>query len=256
MTAGTERPPDHTVAAPGRRDSDRAGTGDLTRFPRWLAPLAQAARAVRPEQVTRFLPPPEGGRRSAVLMLFGEGPEGPDILLIERAATLRSHAGQPAFPGGAADPGDDGPVSTALREAREEVGLDPVGVRVVTTLPALFLPPSGFVVAPVLAWWQTPSPVYPADPREVAGVERVPVAELADPANRVRARHPSGWVGPAFDVRGLLVWGFTAGLLDTLLRLGGWERPWEPGTLRELPRLAAPTGPGMVAPEDASVPDH
>ena len=70
-------------------------------------------------------------------------------------------------------------------------------------------------------------PVQPVDVREVAAVVRVPVAELADPANRLRVRHPSGWVGPAFAVRGLLVWGFTAGLVDTLLRLGGWERPWD-----------------------------
>jgi hypothetical protein len=66
-------------------------------------------------------------------------------------------------------------------------------------------------------------------------VVRVPIAELADPANRIRVRHPSGWVGPAFTVHGLLVWGFTAGLIDTLLRLGGWEQPWQPGELRELP---------------------
>lgn len=255
MTAGRGRSPDEVVTAPGGRPGDPAGTDDPAGIPGWLVPLARAARTVRPEQVTRFLPPPEGGRHSAVLMLFGEGPAGPDILLIERAATLRSHAGQPAFPGGAADPGDDGPVSTALREAREEVALDPAGVQVIATLPALFLPPSGFVVTPVLAWWRVQSAVRPADPREVAGVERVPVAELADPANRVRVRHPSGWVGPAFEVRGLLVWGFTAGLLDTLLRLGGWERPWAPGAPRELPRLAVP-GTGTVGPRDASVPDH
>ena len=66
---------------------------------------------------SRFRPPPEGGRQSAVLMLFGDGPEGPELLFIERAWTLRSHAGQPAFPGGALDPEDEGPVAAALREA-------------------------------------------------------------------------------------------------------------------------------------------
>ncbi|MDQ6649915.1 MAG: CoA pyrophosphatase [Actinomycetota bacterium] len=204
-------------------------------MPAWLAPLAVAARDVPPEALSRFLPPPDGGRQSAVLILFGEGPAGPDLLLIERASTMRSHAGQPAFPGGGADPGDTGPVDTALREAVEEVGLDPAGVQVLATLPGLYLPPSGYVVTPVLAWWHSPSPVWPADPEEVAAVHRVPVAALADPANRMRVGHPSGWLGPAFDVNGMLVWGFTAGLVDRLLALAGWERAWDTERIEPLP---------------------
>ena len=80
-------------------------------------------------------PPATGGRPSAVLVLFGDGPNGPDLLLIQRSDGLRLHAGQPAFPGGAIDAGDGGPVGAALREAAEEVGLDPGGVDVVGTLP-------------------------------------------------------------------------------------------------------------------------
>ncbi len=87
----------------------------------------------------------------------------------------------------------------------------------------------------MLAWWRVPSPRRVVDPAEVASVHRVPVAELTDPANRLRLRHPSGHVGPAFDVRGLLVWGFTAGLLDQLLRLGGWEKPWDRERVKEPP---------------------
>ena len=60
----------------------------------------------------------------------------------------------------------------------------------------------------------------------MAHVARLPVAELVDPANRMRVRHPSGWIGPAFSVRGMLVWGFTAGVIVTLLEMGGWARPW------------------------------
>jgi 8-oxo-dGTP pyrophosphatase MutT (NUDIX family) len=192
-----------------------------------LEPLAEAISTVKGEYFTRFLPPEEGGRDSAVLVLFGEGPDGPDLLLIERAHTMRSHAGQPAFPGGAQDPDDDGPVAAALREAQEEVGLDPTSVDVLGVLPALWLPPSGFVVHPVVGWWRDPHPVDVVDTNEVAAVVRVPLAELTDPANRFRISHPSGMLGPAFEVRGLTVWGFTAGLIAGLLTLAGWEKPWD-----------------------------
>jgi 8-oxo-dGTP pyrophosphatase MutT (NUDIX family) len=171
-----------------------------------------------------------------VLVLLGEEPAtGPDVLIVERAATMRSHAGQPAFPGGAADPGDADAEATALREAAEEVGLDPASTTTVALLPKLWIPVSGFVVTPVLSWWQAPHAVHPASPREVAGVHRVPIAELVDPANRVRLRHPSGFVAPAFEVRGMIVWGFTAGVLDTLLDLAGWSQPWDRDRLRDLP---------------------
>ena len=188
-----------------------------------------------PEQLSRFLPPADGGRESAVLVLFGETAAGPDVLLLQRAADMRSHAGQPAFPGGAIDPGDDGPLAAALREASEETGLDPDGVEVFATLPQLWLPPSGFVVTPVLAWWRSPSPVHAAIPAEVAAVHRVPLAELTDPGNRARVQHSSGFVGPAFLVRGMVVWGFTAGLLDRILTFGGWAGPWDQSRVLPLP---------------------
>ncbi len=207
-------------------------------LPTWLQPLAEAVVGVRGEDLTRFLPPDDGGREAAVLILVGDGPDGPDLLLIERAPDMRSHAGQPAFPGGAIDPDDVDAVAAALREAVEETGLDPTGVEIVSTLPRLWLPPSGFVVTPVLGWWHTPSAVSAVDPVEVAAAHRVPVAELTDPANRWMVRHPSGWMGPAFGVREMVVWGFTAGLLDRLLALGGWERPWDTTRVRDLPPAA------------------
>ncbi|AIV38741.1 NUDIX hydrolase [Streptomyces sp. CCM_MD2014] len=212
-------------------------------LPGWLDPVARAAETVRPAQLSRFLPPADGaGRQSAVLILFGDGtPEGqdgeeagrgPELLLMERAGSLRSHPGQPAFPGGALDPEDgdprgDGPLRAALREAEEETGLDPAGVQLFGVLPKLYIPVSGFVVTPVLAWWREPSPVGVVDPAETARVFKVPVADLTDPANRVTTVHPSGHRGPAFLVESALVWGFTAGIIDRLLHFAGWERPWD-----------------------------
>jgi 8-oxo-dGTP pyrophosphatase MutT (NUDIX family) len=184
--------------------------------------------------------PAAGGRRSAVLILFGDGPDGPDLLLVQRSPWLRRHAGQPAFPGGAVDGSDAGPVSAALREAAEEARVNPASVQVLAVLPELFIPRSGFAVTPVLAWWRRPGPVGPGDPMEVTAVARVRVAELADPANRITVRHPSGTAGPAFRVGGMLVWGFTGVLVDRLLALGGWELPWDAGLVEDLPPDALP----------------
>lgn len=200
--------------------------------PAWLRELADAARAM--EIAPLFQPPASGGRESAVLVLFAVGPNGPDLLLIQRSERLRLHAGEPAFPGGAIDTADDGPVAAALREAAEEVGVDPGGVEVVGTLPELFIPPTGFRVVPVLAWWRRPCAVAPVDPGEVAAVVRVSVTELADPAARLMVRMPIGAVAPAFRVRGMLIWGTTAILVDRLLALAGWERPWDAATVMDL----------------------
>jgi 8-oxo-dGTP pyrophosphatase MutT (NUDIX family) len=210
--------------------------GDITvssdGLPDWLHPVARAAAGVLPEQLSRFLPPAVGGRASAVLILFGEGTDGPELLLMERSSSLRSHAGQPSFPGGALDPQDgdpegEGPLRAALREAEEETGLDPSGVQIFAVLPRLYIPVSSFVVTPVLGWWRSPSPVGAVDLAETARVFTVPVADLVDPANRATVVHPSGYQGPAFLVADALVWGFTAGLIDRILHFAGWERSWD-----------------------------
>jgi 8-oxo-dGTP pyrophosphatase MutT (NUDIX family) len=183
-------------------------------------------------------PPPPGGRRSAVLVLFGDGVRGPDLLYIQKNAGLRRHAGQPAFPGGKIEDSDDGPVGAALREAAEETGLDPAGVDVLTALPEMFIARSQFRVVPALAWWRAPSAVRPTDVGEIAAVERIGVADLADPANRLMLRFPGGRSGPAFRIGPMLIWGFTALLTDRLLALGGFERPWDADTVGALPEGA------------------
>ena len=203
--------------------------------PVWLRELAAGAATMDVPPSLR--PPLAGGRRSAVLVLFAVGPnesDDPDLLFIQRSEGLRLHAGQPGFPGGVIEAADSGPVAAALREAAEEVGVDPRGVDVLGILPELFIPPTRFRVVPVLAWWRQPCAVAPVDPGEVAVVERISVSELADPRGRLMMHRPSGIVLPAFRVRGMLIWGMTAALVDRLLVLGGWERPWDAGTVVDL----------------------
>ena len=195
-------------------------------------------------------------RAAAVLMLFGvlDGrpsdhdaqasavPSDLDVLLLARAETLRSHAGQVAFPGGRLDPGDSGAAAAALREAHEETGVDPSGVEVLGELLPFAVPISGHVVTPVLAWWRRSSPVRVVDVAESAHVFRAPVADLLDPGNRrttVIRRDGNEWRSPAFlvTVDGVehLVWGITAGLLNSLFDLLGWAEPWDRDRTLELP---------------------
>ncbi len=197
------------------------------REPDWVPGLRAAlAEPARVRQVID-LRPGVGGRPAAVLVLIGHGSAGPDILFVERAAGLRTHAGQVAFPGGAADPGDADAAETALREAVEETGVDRAGIDILGMLPPAHVAVSGFDVTTVVAWWRQRSAVSVVDPREAASIEVVPVAVLTDPANRAQVRHVTGYVGPAFQVGDHLVWGLTAHLLDGVLDLGGWQRPWD-----------------------------
>lgn len=193
-------------------------------LPDWLAGLAARLPTLTPADLdwrADRTGPRTRTRPAAVLVLFAQGPDGPDVLLTERAGTLRQHSGQVAFPGGRSEPEDDSPAATALREAAEETGLDPAGVDVLGELPELLLAHSGHAVTPVVGFWRHPSPVRVLDPAEVARVDRVPLAELLSPAALRRVEAPGGYVGPAFAVRGLLVWGFTAEVLVRVLELAG-----------------------------------
>ncbi|MGH3812752.1 MAG: NUDIX hydrolase [Pseudonocardiaceae bacterium] len=207
---------------------------DSASVPEWLALLVHRTAELGPGDLGPMPAPPEappqGARAAAVLVLFAEDSHTgePDVLLALRADQLSSHAGQVCFPGGAVDDADDGPVATALREATEEVGVRPEDVRPVAVLPQLYVPPSDFVVTPVLGHWERPGPVTPVDRRETAAVARVLLRVLADPVNRLIVRGPSGYPHPAFLLPGMLVWGFTGGLLAAVLAMGGWERPWAP----------------------------
>lgn len=213
---------------------------------RWLAERWEAVRE----------PIDDDARAAAVLILFGVLDGLPsdhaaqasavsrdlDVLLLARATTLRSHAGQIAFPGGRMEDGDGGPVDAALREAHEETGLDPAGVDVLGTLEDIPLAYSRHLVTPVLGWWSRPSAVRAVDVGESSAVFRTPVADLLDPANRrttVLRREGEEWRGPGFVVHAAgaerLVWGFTALVLDSMFDRLGWTEAWDAGREIDLP---------------------
>jgi 8-oxo-dGTP pyrophosphatase MutT (NUDIX family) len=220
-------------------------------LPDWLAPVVEAVSTITVHELTRFMPPEDNdARRGAVLMVFADRHDatpddlGPDdlahrgeLLLTERAHHMRSHPGQVSFPGGSLDDGET-PREAALREAYEEVGLDPAQVEVFGELPELWLPPSNFAVTPVLGYWRDRGEVRIESPDEVHAIHHVAIAELLDPEHRINVRHPSGWVGPGFLIgpdKDVILWGFTAGIIARLFGYLGWGEDWDRARVRDLP---------------------
>jgi 8-oxo-dGTP pyrophosphatase MutT (NUDIX family) len=212
--------------------------------PAWLDRARQGIESADRGFFEQFAPPPQGGRRSSVLILFGPAPGGgEDVVLTERSHTMRSQPGHISFPGGQREPSDASAAAAALREAQEEVGIDPATVDIVAELPDIYLGPREYVVTPVLGWWREPGSVDGSDPAEVHRAVRAPLADLLDPASRFTVTHPSGYRGPGFEFDGLFVWGFTAGLLSAVLDFGGLTIPWDRNVERGLPERLLPGGP-------------
>jgi 8-oxo-dGTP pyrophosphatase MutT (NUDIX family) len=163
---------------------------------------------------------PAPGIPAAVLIGLLAHPEGPHVILTERAAHLRDHAAEISLPGGRIEAGDDGPAAAALREAFEEIGLAPDKVELLGCLP-VYETITGFSVFPFVGWIDPPVE-FVLDTREVADVFQVPLSFVLDPANHQRdsiVRDGEIHTYYVLPYPGRRIWGATAGILVSLARV-------------------------------------
>jgi 8-oxo-dGTP pyrophosphatase MutT (NUDIX family) len=157
---------------------------------------------------------------AAVLVGLVDRPDGPALLLTQRTEHLRDHAGQICFPGGRMEPDDDSVAATALREAEEEIGLEPARVSIIGQLPP-YQTVTGFRIHPVVGWISPPFELRP-DPYEVAEAFEVPLHFVLEPENHRRQSYRRGPVTRGYYVlpyQGRFIWGATAGILVNLARV-------------------------------------
>ncbi len=183
-------------------------------------PDAHTALAPQPRLGWKAGVIPPGSRRAAALVLLYPIGHHVHLVLTRRAGTLDQHAGQVSLPGGAID-GDETVEAAALREAREEIGLETARLRVLGRLSPLYIPVSNFALHPIVAVSDRRPRLVPAA-AEVAHILEVRLDELGDPG---RLRHGRRWRGdeaitvPYFELHGERVWGATAMVLGELLYL-------------------------------------
>lgn len=157
---------------------------------------------------------------AAVLLGLVARPGGAHIILTQRTAHLRDHAGQISLPGGRLEPGDSGPADAALREASEEIGLVPAKVELLGGL-RHYDTITGFRIHPVVGWIEPPVALTP-DPYEVEEVFELPLSFALDPANHRRDSYDRNGVKRHFYVlpyQHRYIWGATAGILVNFARL-------------------------------------
>ena len=163
-----------------------------------------------------------GARKASVLIGLFDRHNETHLTFIRRASTLRAHSGEIAFPGGATDLSDVSPIVTALREAQEEIGLDPSRVEVLGIMQPVFTVVSNFLITPVVAYFPEGPGILQLQTSEVAELIVLPLQGLADPA----IYHTEEWVREGmprtiyfYDYDSHRIWGATARMLHALLEL-------------------------------------
>jgi 8-oxo-dGTP pyrophosphatase MutT (NUDIX family) len=192
--------------------------------PGWQPTIPDLLAVLSPEAAELTPAFPEA-RPSAVLIVLADLPEGPELLLTRRSWEMSSHRGEVSFPGGRLDPGET-PLEAALREAEEEVGLDPSLVTVRGELRHLNTPVSHSYIVPKVATVRGRPDVH-ARTAEVDRVLWVPLAELTQAdtyRTEVWGNRPSDWVLHFFELDDETIWGATARMLYDLLSRAVTER--------------------------------
>jgi 8-oxo-dGTP pyrophosphatase MutT (NUDIX family) len=188
---------------------------------------AEVAAGLRPILAQSPGELPEGfGRPAGVLVPLIAGPEPLSLVFTERHADLSRHAGEISFPGGMPDPDDDDLRHTALREANEEIGLDPGDVEVLGVLPPLPTFVTEILIVPYVGLLHG-RPEFVPSPSEIESIIEAPLAHL----DRVEAEVEYDfegriWIGNTYDVDGKVIWGATGKILKGFLDLLRKEAPW------------------------------
>ncbi|WP_216388815.1 NUDIX hydrolase [Arcanobacterium phocae] len=176
---------------------------------------------------------------AAVMALLSGPSNNPSLLVTVRAPKMRTHAGQISLPGGGRD-SHETPEETALRETWEEVGIDPQYVDVLGTMQKTVAPRTGHVVVPVigrLTYDSIESAPYPLklSVNEVSSAHWITLTDLASPLNRGTWQRAER-TGPGFAVGELMIWGFTAQIIDRLLVKTSFNEPWDVTRILEIPQ--------------------
>ena len=172
----------------------------------------------RIRELMRFATP-DDARQSSVLILLYPYCGTTGLVLMQRPDYRGVHGGQISLPGGKREDTDESLVFTALREAREEIGVDPARIQIIGQLTEMYIPPSNFLVTPVVGF-QHHRPEFTPDPKEVAGIIEITLDDLLDNRNLKRTKMKLS-IGltmqvPTFTIGTTVIWGATAMILSEL----------------------------------------
>ena len=160
--------------------------------------------------------------QSSVLILFYPIEDGIGLVLMLRPEYKGIHSGQISLPGGKYEEDDESLIFTALREAKEEIGVDPTQIQIIGQLTEMYIPPSNFMVTPVMGY-QATKPVFMADPKEVARIVEIDLKDLLDSKNfqmkKMKLRLGFNLKVPSYVIDGNIIWGATAMILSELVEI-------------------------------------